>query len=437
MLYNAFMFDLVKLFISAGDGGNGRVSFRREKFVPKGGPDGGKAGNGGSVIFRASRSINTLQQFAGVQEIKARAGQNGGPERMFGRNGEDTIVEVPVGTTLWILAENQTSERRRKFPVREGASQPEVHFEEYAVDNPRVSAIPPREADPVEPVTWEQLQEEGIPVEEDVVGSDLNEEVLVRGEALKNVQLRELAKIKYFEFTEEGQECVVCQGGVGGHGNEIFKSSKNTTPLNAQYGTYGEQKVLLLELKLLADVGLIGLPNAGKSTLLSIVTKANPKIGNYPFTTLEPQLGVLSLQSEGSQRDVVIADIPGLIEGASQGKGLGYDFLRHAQGCKVLLYLLSLDETEIYDETVTDTERGEQLWDQYEVLKKELFTHDPSFAKKPAILAVSKSDLYLDDQQAAIRDVFKKHGVADVLFFSAVTQAGIPEFYRRLQDVLE
>jgi len=414
------MFDLVKLQLFAGDGGNGRVSFHREKFITKGGPDGGDGGDGGSIILRADKNFNTLQHYAGVKEFKAERGEDGAKRKSIGRKGEDIILRVPLGTVVWLLAENRAGRARRTYIPREGASKIEYHFQKFYLSKP--SGNPPdRDPDGMYPI--------GIDESEDI--SD-EEEKILRSSSLKNVDIKNLPKVKLVELLEDGQEVILCQGGLAGRGNINFKGSTNTTPFEAEYGTWGEKKIILLELKLLADVGLVGYPNAGKSTLLSVVTKANPKIAAYPFTTLEPNLGVMSVSSEdGSLRDIVMADIPGLIEGASQGKGLGFDFLRHVQACKLLFYLVALDEPAVFDTSVDLSTKAGVLLQEYMILSKELREYDISLSEKPSVILISKSDLYPEELKAEIIKVFKKSHLS-VRFFSSITQQGIDEVKKQL-----
>lgn len=276
--------DKVLVQVKAGDGGNGAVSFRHEKFVDRGGPDGGDGGKGGSVIFVGDRTQNTLAQFRYKQELMAEDGIAGAKRQMHGKNGSDLTVKVPVGTQVY----------------------------------------------------------EGDQLIADII--------------------------------EEGQQTVVARGGDGGFGNAHFKSSTRQAPRVAEVGEKGEQKELTLELKLLADVGLVGLPNAGKSTFLSVVSNAKPEIGDYPFTTLTPNLGVADID----ETSLLIADIPGLIEGASQGKGLGDEFLRHVERTEVLIHLV-----DIYDDNVAKS---------YEIINKELANHNQKLAKRPQVVALTKID---------------------------------------------
>lgn len=276
--------DFVKILVKAGDGGNGLISFRREKFIDRGGPDGGDGGSGGSVVVRATRNLNTLQSFRHQQRLSAGEGQSGGPQKKHGRNGEDLEIKVPIGTV-----------------VKDG----------------------------------------------NLVVADL---------------------------VEDEQTAVIAVGGKGGFGNAHFISSTRQAPRVAEKGEPGLSYEAALELKLLADVGLVGLPNAGKSTFLSVVSNARPAIADYPFTTLVPNLGVADV----GKRSLLIADIPGLIEGAHEGKGLGGGFLRHIERTAVILHLI-----DAYSEDVAA---------DYKVISKELKSYSTLLAKKPQVIVLTKID---------------------------------------------
>lgn len=294
--------DHVTITVKAGDGGNGRTSFRHEKYVDKGGPDGGDGGHGGDVVFVASRNQNTLVSFRYHRELVAENGGDGDKVRRHGRSGKDLRVEVPVGT------------------------------------------------------------------------------VVTNGEGLTLVDL-----------VDDGQEAVVAQGGRGGFGNAHFISSTRQAPKFSEKGEVGEEVELTLELKLIADVGLVGLPNAGKSTLLSVISNARPEIADYPFTTLTPNLGVVDINRESS---LLFADIPGLIEGASMGKGLGDEFLRHVERTAVLLHLVDVT--------------SEDIAADYQTIQTELETYRQNLAKKPQIVVLSKIDLILPEELAAKRATMEK-----------------------------
>ena len=288
--------DQVKIFIKAGDGGSGSPSFRREKFIEFGGPDGGDGGKGGSIILKSERNLNTLIDFRYQQHFKSERGSDGKGKNQTGRGGKNLYLKVPVGTQV---------------------------FEE---DN----------------------------------------------------------KTLIFDFKKESEEFVVAVGGRGGFGNTRFKSSTNRAPKKFTKGTKGEEFWIWLQLKVIADIGIIGKPNAGKSSLLAALTKARPKIANYPFTTINPNLGVTYY----SGKEVTLADIPGLVEGAHKGVGLGDKFLRHIERCKVLLHLIDLTENDLVD--------------TYKKIKLELASYDKKLVDKKEIIFFNKSDL-LD-----IKDIKKK-----------------------------
>lgn len=391
------MIDLVKLLLTAGDGGNGKVSFRREKYVAKGGPNGGYGGNGGDIIIVGDSHTATLKHLAGITKIEAEPGERGGKKKMHGANSQPQYIKVPVGTTIWVIAETELAYKRRKVhPNLRPLNKSEINMETF------------------------ELEEEGRRAEvreEAQLVHVYDEEVLATDFRVKNVNVNDVTKEKLIDITEHGQEVIVCQGGFGGRGNIAFKNSRNTTPLIAEYGSIGEKRVILAELKLLAHVGLVGFPNAGKSTLVSKVTKANPKISSYPFTTLEPHLGVLETKFG---KELIIADIPGLVEGASEGKGLGFSFLRHVEACQVLLYILSLDESTVYDKSRTVSQKADVLWQELETLKRELDQYGDEILDKPYLVGINKADLYDDELKQTIRDLFKKGG-EEIHIFSGYT----------------
>lgn len=394
------MTDLVFLHLLAGNGGHGRVSFRREKFIAKGGPDGGDGGDGGSIIVRGNKAINTLREFAGRTFYKADNGAPGTKKQMSGAKAENIVLEVPLGTTIWQITENIAAHHRRLYVggVEQTLRKDKINQEKY------------------------ELLKEGQFLPERPTDDLLEPERVEEVKAQKKFDPEKIQLTKLVDILEDGQEVVVAQGGIGGRGNEHFKSSSMTTPLIAEYGTFGEQRMVAFELKLLADVGLVGLPNAGKSTLLSRLTSARPKVAAYPFTTLEPHLGIYHSPKTG--QELVIADVPGLIEGASEGKGLGFQFLRHILNCKVLLYVLSLDESVIHDETLSDKEKAEQLWQQYQLLHKELVDFNPELDTKRSHSLLNKIDIYSEELLQEIQKKFKKQKM-EVLSLSAVTGEGV------------
>jgi GTPase len=296
--------DEAEIQVIAGNGGNGCIGFRREKFIPLGGPDGGDGGNGGNVWVMADENLNTLVDFRHQKQFRAQRGENGMGRQMYGKAGEDLTITVPVGTVI-------------------------------------------------------------INVDTDEVIGDL---------------------------TTHGDRLLVAKGGKGGLGNMHFKSSVTRAPRKATPGEEGEQRLLKMELKLLADVGLLGFPNAGKSTFIRAVSAATPKVADYPFTTLYPNLGVVSVEAH---RSFVIADIPGLIEGAADGAGLGAQFLRHLQRTRLLLHLVDMAPvSEEYADTGVVASPAEQV----RAIERELAKHDPELLQKPRWLLLNKADLMFEDE---------------------------------------
>jgi len=323
--------DQVKIYVKAGDGGNGVCRFRREKYVPRGGPDGGDGGDGGSVILRASTRLSTLLDLQYQQHHVALNGGDGEGGNRHGRNAPAVVIHVPIGTTA----------------------------KDYA--------------------TGERL----------------------------------------CDLTEDLEEAIVAHGGRGGRGNAKFASATNRVPMQHEEGTLGQEHWLLLELKLLADVGLVGFPNAGKSTLISVISSAHPKIADYPFTTLVPNLGVVRAESHS----YVVADIPGLIEGAHEGKGLGFQFLRHLERTSFLLYLIDISESVLEDPV-----------ESMKTLQSELLLYNPELADKPFAVAGSKMDAA--GNGGSLKRLQEECRRQKIKFFeiSAVTRAGLQPLVRYLGE---
>ncbi len=370
--------DLVRVHVRAGRGGDGAVAWRREKFVPTGGPAGGDGGHGGDVILVASHHLTTLLDFRYRRKIVAESGRAGGTRDKNGRGGEDLVLEVPVGTMVYI--EPDEPEARDEFVDDDGGGG---------------LFVAPDEDD-------EQVEGEGP------------------GDGPADILLADMST--------PGQRLVLAQGGKGGRGNIHFRSSTNQAPEYAEPGTAGEERSIRLELKLLADVGIVGFPNVGKSTFIARISRARPKIADYPFTTLVPQLGVVAL---GENRAMVVADVPGLIRGASEGKGLGLQFLRHLERTQVLLHLLAPD---------LDPERNPL--DDLDALEDELAQYGPVFEGKPRVVALNKLDILQDEEGAArvaeLREALRERGIP--LFpISAHTGGGVPAvleaLWRRLVRV--
>ncbi len=327
--------DRVKIHVKAGDGGDGAVAFLREKYRPFGGPAGGDGGKGGDVVLVATSRKHTLYDFKFQAHFKAQRGEHGKGKNQKGKDGEDLLIEVPVGT---VVIEAETG---------------------------RVLC----------------------------------------------------------DLVKEGQRCVVARGGRGGRGNAHFATPTNQTPRYAEKGDKGEERWLILELKLIADVGLVGMPNAGKSTLISRLTRARPKIASYPFTTLSPVLGVMELDEE---RHVVLADIPGLIEGASQGRGLGHEFLRHIERTRLLLHLVDVSEG-----------KSEDPIRAFETVCREMESYSPELVKKPQIVVGTKIDA-LSDRSCleTLKEEFEKRGYTFIAI-SAITGENLDELKYLIGKKLE
>lgn len=413
------MIDVVQILMMAGDGGDGKVSFRREKYVPKGGPDGGDGGLGGNIYLKAVSHKATLQPLAGVSSIQAKSGEKGGKRKMFGAGAPDVVVEVPVGTRVWLLAQNEPAAKRysrsRLEPL--AAKQvPKVRFE-LAEQHARPPAKPePTAMVPVEPEYFRST----VPAHES--------EATALPETLS--PLSHQPAVVLAELLHDGEQILLCQGGFGGKGNVHFAYSRQTTPLIAEWGSEGERRLVELELRLLADIGLVGYPSVGKSTLLSVITDSKPKIGAYHFTTIEPNLGLLYSQDRG--KSLVIADIPGLIEGASQGKGLGTQFLRHVTHCAALVILLSVPEELLLsgDDAAELAACKAELQRQYKTLLHELVAAYPELQQKTKIIAVAKADLYSDK----LKQQLERMHIADEkpLLFSAATGEGLAQLKQQL-----
>lgn len=369
------MTDKVKITIKAGDGGDGAVSFHREKFVTRGGPDGGDGGRGGSVYLVADTNVSTLDDFRSKKVFSAQNGEPGKKLNMAGRDGEDTYIKVPVGTLVFLEADStdRVQDSGLYFAIQEPA--------------------------------------------------DHNLNVVNPSQSQSHQLIADLSKL--------GEPFLITRGGRGGKGNYRFKASTNQTPTQYIPGEPGEQKVVTLELKLIADVGLIGLPSAGKSTLINTLTHTNAKTAEYHFTTLEPNLGVWQVDRD---KKVIVADIPGLIEGASKGKGLGDDFLRHIERTKVLVHLVEpFAGDEDYNVNPVLVFRN------YQVIQQELLDYKTGLLDisiKPQIVVINKCDITeVRDKVPEIIDYFARQGV-EVLPISATTGEGTEALRKKVLEAL-
>lgn len=323
--------DYVKMHVSSGNGGKGSAHLHREKYITKGGPDGGDGGRGGHVIIKGNANLWTLLHLKFKRHLKAGHGEHGGSSRSTGADGADVFIEVPLGTVIKDTDSGKT----------------------------------------------------------------------------------------LFEITEDQEEKIVAKGGLGGRGNWHFKSPTNQTPRYAQPGIPGEEVNVTIELKVLADVGLVGFPNAGKSTLLSVITSAKPKIADYEFTTLKPNLGIVKYRDYQS---FVMADIPGIIEGAAEGKGLGHYFLRHIERNSILLFLIPAD--------------ADNIANQYQILLSELRRYNPEMLDKERFIVISKSDMLDEELKAELSEEIDKELGLDYMFISSVAQQGLTELKDKLWSML-
>jgi GTP-binding protein len=324
--------DYAVIDVTAGKGGDGAVAFRREKFVPKGGPAGGNGGKGGSAIIEAHHNLNTLLDFRYKKKFKAQNGEMGGNSLKDGKNGKDIIIKVPLGTVVKDFNTNQV----------------------------------------------------------------------------------------LFDLNEETKRVVLASGGKGGKGNSNFATPTNQTPRYAEEGKPGDYKKVILELKLIADVGLVGFPNAGKSTLISAISAARPKIADYPFTTLEPNLGIVKYRAYDS---FTVADIPGIIEGAHKGKGLGHKFLRHIERTKIILFLIDIT--------------SENYENDYEILYNELKSYSNKLIEKKILLSLSKADLADDEKRKEVSELKIGTGKVSPIIFSSVKKTGIQNLLDKLWDAIK
>ncbi len=342
------MVDIVDIKIKAGKGGDGNVSFIHEKYVAKGGPDGGDGGNGGSVYFVADNNMSTLIDFRSKAVFEAESGQRGGSKNMLGKSGEDLKIKVPMGTLIYEIEDDEDASSNKRY----------------------------------------------------ILVSDL---------------------------INNGDEFLVAKGGIGGRGNINFKSSRNRTPVQYTPGTKGEEKDIRLEIKMIADVGLIGSPNAGKSTLLNSLTNANAKVANYPFTTLSPNLGVHKVNKD---HNIIIADIPGLIEGASEGKGLGEDFLRHIERTRILIHII--DPMNGSSEDLVSN-----ALEEYKIIRKEVENYGKDVDKKTSIVVINKIDVTeIREVLEDIKREFEKIGIS-VFGISSVTGEGVRDLINKVVYALE
>lgn len=464
------MIDFAKVTLRAGNGGRGVTSFLREKYNPKGGPDGGDGGRGGDIIIRASNQLSTLLDFQYKKVFEAPHGQAGGSRNMHGRDGENLVIEVPTGTVIkvnriekekilrkhnkneyenlkeyqQIVLNYKKMEKQKRYEllkkttaehIAENAMR-EISVEKHAVEesNPQTVANP-QSTDQTYPSWQDDDQHQSILY----IPDDKLNESQFEGEsstlvqtAANDQQPQIYLDAPTYDLAREGDQIVIARGGLGGRGNAQFKSASHQTPQESERGQKGDIVEVEIQLKLIANVGLIGFPNAGKSTLLAALTSATPKIGNYPFTTLNPNLGVM----KDDQQTVVLADVPGLIEGAHEGKGLGIRFLKHIERTNLLVHMIALPD-EILDSPPEAI--AEHLKTQYAVIREELTLYKKDLEKKTELLVINKIDLLPEDQKSdyitAIEQMFKSEHLSPI-FISAVSNIGLNGLRKLLLDAL-
>jgi len=389
--------DEIKIFARAGHGGKGAVAFHREAFVPKGGPSGGNGGRGGSVILQADHDLNNLIQQYYVPRLIAQEGQHGMGKGMDGHAGKDLIIKVPCGTLVWRLKDTTP-------PIETKMKNDEDEEEEGEDEKPVIGSGMGKR-----PLLRSSHGQTAMEV-------DLNAETTAEAPEETETQGELVA-----DLTTHGQQFVLCKGGRGGLGNRNFATARHQTPRFAQPGEPGTEGEYRLELRILAEIGLVGYPNAGKSTLLAAISSARPKIASYPFTTLTPQIGILEYTD---WKRLTVCDVPGLIEGAHMNVGLGHAFLRHIQRCKILVLLLDMAGTD-----------GRKPWDDYKQLLKELELYKPELLEKPRLVVANKMDEAVAEEN--LKQFKKKIKKVSPLPISAAFDQGLEKFKQTIREAVE
>ncbi len=383
--------DAIKVYARAGHGGKGAVAFHREAYIPKGGPSGGNGGRGGSVILQADHDLNNLIGQYYQPKLIAPDGKGGGGKGMDGLAGKDVIIKVPCGTLVWKLPtppkmeadeDEEDDESERKPLFRTGTSQRAV----------------------IRHAAGGAAMEVDLSAEEESPGSKANAE---KGELVA-------------DLTQDGQQFLLCKGGRGGLGNRNFATSVRQTPRFAQPGEAGDEGEYLLELRIMAEVGLVGYPNAGKSTLLTAISRARPKVAPYPFTTLHPQIGILEYPDF---HRLTVCDVPGLIEGAHQNVGLGHAFLRHIERCKILVLLVDMAGAD-----------GREPWDDYKKLLTELELYDPGLLERPRLVVANKMDEPAAEEN--LKKFKRRVRKTPVLPISAAFDQGVDKFKTLIREAV-
>jgi len=387
--------DEVKIYAKAGHGGKGCVAFHREAFVPKGGPSGGNGGRGGSVILQADHDLNNLLQQYYVPRLIAPDGQGGMGKGMDGHAGKDLIVKVPCGTLVWLLKDTTPPPETKMRSEDDDEDEDEKPMLASSTANRPI--IRSSRGQVAEEIDFSSQS-----------GSKAEEESALPPELVA-------------DLTEHGQQFILCKGGRGGLGNRNFATARRQTPRFAQPGEPGTEGEYRLELRVMAEIGLVGYPNAGKSTLLTAVSKARPKIAPYPFTTLHPQIGIMEYED---WKRLTVCDVPGLIEGAHQNVGLGHAFLRHIKRCKILVLLVDMAGTD-----------GRKPWDDYKQLLHELELYDPEMLDKPRLIVANKMDEAV--AEGNLKQFKKKIKKVSVLPISAAFDDGVDKFKQTIRELVE
>lgn len=403
--------DEIKIYARAGHGGKGCVAFHREAYITKGGPSGGNGGRGGSVILQADHDLNNLIQQYYVPRLIAEVGEGGMGKGMDGHAGKDLIVKVPCGTMVWLLKDT-TPEIKKKMvsPDDEDEEEEQPEGERGAKHKPVITS-----------------STGGRPLIRSARGTTALEIDLTKAktpvvESEEPVAPPEPQGVLVADLTEHGQQYVLCKGGRGGLGNRNFATPRRQTPRFAQPGEPGTEGEFHLELRIMAEIGLVGYPNAGKSTLLTAISKARPKVAPYPFTTLHPQIGIMEYEKDFKR--LTVCDVPGLIEGAHMNVGLGHAFLRHIRRCKVLVLLLDMAGTD-----------GRHPWDDYKQLLKELELYDPAFLKKPRLVVANKMDEAVAEEN--LKTFKKKVKKITLVPISAAFDQGMENFRKLVREAVE
>ena len=390
--------DEIKVFARAGHGGKGAIAFHREAYVPKGGPSGGNGGRGGSVILQADHDLNNLINQFYVSRLIAERGEGGKGKGMDGIAGKDLIIKVPCGTMVWRLPSTTPRE------VEPEESSDEVD-EESDDENPLLKSSTGQR-----PVIRSSAGARALEI--DLSQEDDGKEPTT--DAIKGELVADL--------THDGQQFVLCKGGRGGLGNRNFATARNQTPRFAQPGEAGDEGDFLFELRMMAEVGLVGYPNAGKSTILTAISRARPKVAPYPFTTLHPQIGIVEYKED--YKRLTVCDVPGLIEGAHENVGLGHSFLRHIRRCKILVILLDMAGTD-----------NREPWDDYTKLLNELELYDPTMLDKPRYVVANKMDEAVAEEN--LKTFKRKIKKTTVLPISAAFDQGMDQFRQLIRAAVE